>query len=483
MAGFYLLALAIIAGLGWILYLEATSDTQSGYLMILVAGGIIAIVAGILPRRRRFEEPGPRVGPEDQPDLFDEIRRVAEATDSPMPHDVYIVADVNAGVAHVGGFAGIGSRPIMMLGLPLIAAVTVSELRGVMAHEFGHYAGGETKLAPVIYRTREAISRTIVGLARSRHGLIQSIHFPFLWYGRMYMRATQAISRRQELAADAMAARIAGGTSMERGLVRSHAAGLALGTYMNQELAVVLTSGFRPPVAEGFSRFLVGGEVGAVVERKAGDAAREGRSDPYDSHPSLKERLDALKALPRGPAPTPDPPATDILRDQPNLEIRLLSGISRLEVPSLEAISWDEATARVWLVAWERLSMEHRAALEGITSETLPSVCLDLGPYGKRIQPRSGPKAPDEFLTLLGAALAVVLSRRGWAIDAGPGDPVTATSNEVVIKPFEVPRRLSVGQLSVEEWQRTCAESGIADLDLARAAMAGPSARAEADGS
>ena len=127
--------------------------------------------------------------------------------------------------------------------------------------------------------------------------------------------------------------------------------------------------------------------------------------------------------------------------------------------------------------------MEHRAALEGITSETLPSVCLDLGPYGKRIQPRSGPKAPDEFLTLLGAALAVVLSRRGWAIDAGPGDPVTATSNEVVIKPFEVPRRLSVGQLSVEEWQRTCAESGIADLDLARAAMAGPSARAEADGS
>ena len=480
MAGFYLLALAIIAGLSWILYLEGTSDNPSGYLVVLVAGGIIAIVAGIFPRRRRFVEPGPPVGSEDQPDLFDVIGQVAEATGSPMPRDVYIVADVNAGVAHVGGFAGMGARPIMMLGLPLIAALTVSELRGVMAHEFGHYAGGETKLAPVIYRTREAIGRTIETLARSGHWLIQSIHLPFLWYGRMYMRATQAISRRQELAADAMAARIAGGTSMERGLVRSHAAGLALRTYMNQELGTVLSAGYRPPVAEGFSRFLAGSESGTLLQQKADDASRQGRSDPFDSHPSLKERLDALKALPHEPPPSPDPPATDLLRDQPDLETRLLTRITGLDVPSLEAITWDEATARVWLVVWERLCTVQRAALKGITSETLPSVCLDLGPYGKQVRPRAGPKVPNEFLTLLGAALTVVLSRRGWAIDAGPGDPVTARSNGVVLRTFEVPRRLAVGQLSVEEWQRTCSESAIADLDLAQAAMAEPRVDAEA---
>ncbi len=78
---------------------------------------------------------------------------MAIETKSPMPHEVYIGADLNAGVAHVGGFAGIGARPVMFVGLPLIASLTVSELRGVLAHEFGHYVGGETKLAPVIYRT------------------------------------------------------------------------------------------------------------------------------------------------------------------------------------------------------------------------------------------------------------------------------------------------------------------------------------------
>ena len=82
--------------------------------------------------------------------------RSAEATDSSTPHDVYVVANVNAAVDHVGGWVGIGSRPVMMLGLPLIAVLTVPEFRGVIAHEFGHYVGGETRLSSVIYRTREA---------------------------------------------------------------------------------------------------------------------------------------------------------------------------------------------------------------------------------------------------------------------------------------------------------------------------------------
>src|SRR5207248_11186255 len=132
-----------------------------------------------------------------------------------------------------------------------------------------HYAGGESKLAPVICRTRVAIGRTIVGLAQSDHWLTRFMHVPFLWYGRMYMRVTQAISRRQELTADAMAARIAGGTAMARVLVRSHAAGLALGTYMNQELGTVLSAGCRPPVAEGLSRFLAGSQVGTLAAQQA----------------------------------------------------------------------------------------------------------------------------------------------------------------------------------------------------------------------
>jgi Zn-dependent protease with chaperone function len=73
---------------------------------------------------------------------------------------VYLVADVNAFVAQRGGWMELFSTRVMGLGLPLLNALTVSELRAVLSHEFGHYAGGDTKLLPWIYRARIAIIRT-----------------------------------------------------------------------------------------------------------------------------------------------------------------------------------------------------------------------------------------------------------------------------------------------------------------------------------
>jgi Zn-dependent protease with chaperone function len=85
--------------------------------------------------------------------------------------------------------------------------LTIAEMRAVLAHEFGHYYGGDTRLAPWIYKTREAILRTVGHL--SRRGSI--LQFPFVFYARLFMRVTQAISRAQEYAADALAARTVGG--------------------------------------------------------------------------------------------------------------------------------------------------------------------------------------------------------------------------------------------------------------------------------
>jgi hypothetical protein len=80
----------------------------------------------------------------------------------------------------------------------------------------------------------------------------------------------------------------------------------------------------------------------------------------------------------------------------------------------------------------------------------------------------------DTLCTVLGAALALVLARRGWTIDATPGNHVTATHDGIVIQPFDAVRRMSARELGWEEWQRTCDAAGIADIDLTEAAKAGP---------
>ena len=69
----------------------------------------------------------------------------------------------------------------MGVGLPLLAGLSVSEFRAVLAHGFGHFYGGDTRLGPWVYKTRSAIVRTIENLVRSGRKLL---YCPFLWYGK-----------------------------------------------------------------------------------------------------------------------------------------------------------------------------------------------------------------------------------------------------------------------------------------------------------
>jgi Zn-dependent protease with chaperone function len=61
---------------------------------------------------------------------------------------------VNAWVMQRGGIMGFGSRRVMGLGLPLMRILTCAQFSAVLAHEFGHYHGGDTKIGPWIYKTR-----------------------------------------------------------------------------------------------------------------------------------------------------------------------------------------------------------------------------------------------------------------------------------------------------------------------------------------
>jgi hypothetical protein len=304
----------------------------------------------------------------------------------------------------------------MIVGLPLIAALTRSEFRGVIAHEFGHYAGGETKLAPVIYRTREAIFRTVVGLAKRGR---QYLHLPFLWYGKMYLRVTLSISRRQELAADEHAATIAGGDAMETGLNKTHAAGMALDGYFDQDLGPVLGAGFRPPMADGFVRFLHGSAIAGPIDEAIQKEMKSGRSDPYDSHPSLHDRIEALRRTSYPAAEVPDTPAIELLDGIPKLEAALLSGLTHKDASALPPIRWEDVTTRVWMEIWKQKCREQRAALAGVTAGTLPDVAADIGSYiGRVTKPNPRVHRIDIFQGIVGMALSLMLAREGWSITA-----------------------------------------------------------------
>src|SRR6266566_7859504 len=136
--GFYVLAIGLIAVLVRIVFIPNVPGRVLAFC--IVGAGAIAII----PRPSRFVAPGPRLNPAGQPRLFAELEGVAEAVGEAMPEEVYVTPEMNAGVLQRG------RRRVMVLGLPLMQVMTVSQMRAVLAHEFGHYYGGDTRLGPWI---------------------------------------------------------------------------------------------------------------------------------------------------------------------------------------------------------------------------------------------------------------------------------------------------------------------------------------------
>lgn len=464
MIGFYVLAIGIAAmfiGIAWL-------DIRGGHTIharLVVWCAVIAgvILWSILPRRDRFAAPGPQLFEESQPELFDVIRGVASATQQRMPDEVYVIGDVNAWVAHRGGSMGVGTRRVMGIGLPLLQSVTLSQFRAIIGHEFGHYHGGDTALAPWVYRTREAIGRTIENLARHAN----LMHKPFLWYGNVYMRVTQAISRAQEIAADTLAAKVAGARNLAEALTATHRAALAYGAYWSNAVVPLLNGGYKPPIASGFREFLDTDEIAKALADNVARAMREGEAGEFDSHPPLRERVRALRAMAPGRTTPDEPLAITLVRDVDAIERGMLQTIDPVLAARLKDLPWQEAVPKVYAPIWRKRVEEHGLVFRDVASPDLGRIAGSMSLFAARLKLKvSDSERTEAATTLVGCALATRLFDAGWEWTTAPGRSVVFARGEHVIRPFEVMPRLMRGDLAADAWAEQCRAAGIDAMTL-----------------
>jgi heat shock protein HtpX len=468
--GFYLLALTISAVLLWIPYEEfQVAHRVTPRLLIVCVLGAGIILWSIVPRPDRFAAPGPTLQPAAHPGLFEDLAITSRMTEQRMPEEVFLVPEVNAWVAERGGFLGFGSRRVMGLGLPLLQALTVSEMRAVLAHEFGHYYAGDTRLGPWIYRTRATIGRTLQGLEH-HSGLLQK---PFRWYGMMFLRATHAVSRAQEFAADALAARVAGAAALQSGLRHIHAAAQAFGPYWQTEVVPVLEAGFRPPLAEGFLRFTARPAIASTLASSVEDALREASTDPYDTHPPLAERIAAVEGIGAGSAQADSRPAIELLSKLAQSEEELVEFLAREHSPEarFEPLKWEDVGPRVVLPSWASVVQKNAAILSTLVVDQLPEIVRSpdaLAAKFAELDPQlSGEARRGLVLWLLGVALGMVAVRNGGAVRSLPGEPIMVSTANGELNPMLLIHSLSKDEISPGDWQSRMAQLGIAGRRLA----------------
>jgi len=95
----------------------------------------------------------------EQPELFAFIKRLTREIGAPFPKKIYFSPDVNASVFYNSSFWSmfLPVRKNLQIGLGLVNAVSVSELKAVLAHEFGHFSQRSMKLGSYVYNMNQVI--------------------------------------------------------------------------------------------------------------------------------------------------------------------------------------------------------------------------------------------------------------------------------------------------------------------------------------
>ena len=479
----YVFVLALAAVCVFLPYwLMTSTESANGQLVLIFLFGIAiagAILWSLFPRPDKFTAPGPVLDKSQHPRLFAELENIAAALNEPMPREVYLIGDLNAWVADRGGFLGFGSRRVMGLGLPLLSILTVSQFRAVLAHEFAHYYGGDTSLGPWVYKTQNAMVRifqNIGSVGKVARVAVLSIMYMVVgtlmkWYFKLFLRAINLASRQREYRADELACLIAGRQALIDGLRSIHGGTPAWPAYWKTEVAPILGEGAVPSIAQGFAQFTAVPHIHQQIQTYLLTEIRDAKTNPYDSHPPLRERITAVEQA-ESTIVTQDACPALCLVDHPELmELRFLEHVNPDMKPgTLTSISWDDVAAKVTVPGWKKFAEEYSTVLQGISVESLPGVVPRLQQIGNGMRdPKGMLLGPEQRFQrasyLIGVAVALALLDHGWTLQHTPG--VFHLSRAATkLSPFEVIDKLVKGQLTATEWSKQCAELEIGGLLL-----------------
>ncbi|MFD8704838.1 M48 family metalloprotease [Kitasatospora sp. NPDC059648] len=406
--GFYLLALGLLGGLLAVdvaLYQEL-GHFSPGLVKIWALSAAIGypVVRVVFLTRRRKEDgevPGVVLTRERQPALWAVVDRIAERTGIRGPAEIRLVPQVNAGVFEETRLLGLvpGKRHLV-IGAPLLLGLTEGELESVLAHEFGHYSNRDVKLAAVTVAGRRALLHTVGGLHRraDQHqaeeaaklaakaekrlakgrkpssqqatgGVDRALAKLFTLYAKLYFRVSEAVGRRQEYAADRVAAQLAGRDATASALRKLPTLDAAQDFYLSRYATIGWDAGLLPPPGQvygGLLHLLSDPERRAELAEHALDLPEED-PDPYDSHPPIRLRVAAVEGLPDdGRGPGAAGPALALLREAERVLAELEVVTLVPEAAGKQRVEWPELVRTAMLTRAREASAPAHRALAGL---------------------------------------------------------------------------------------------------------------------
>lgn len=285
------------------------------YLTPLITGLIVVffMIKPLLARRAPGAQPL-ALNPANEPLLFAFITEICRTVGAPVPSRIDVDCHLNASAGFRRGFKSFfGDDLVLTIGLPLVAGTNITQLGGIIAHEFGHFTQSfAMRLNYIIRRVNEWFVRVIyerdqwdLMLAESAAEmeewwmqLVLVIASLGVWFSRLLLRPlmwigigiSAFVSRQMEYNADAYEIEFVGSEVFENTTVRFAALASSMETAYKQMRVGWHHSRALP---ENFPQYLVLHDRRMTEEKRAAIADRVGldQSQWYSTHPASGDRI------------------------------------------------------------------------------------------------------------------------------------------------------------------------------------------------
>jgi Zn-dependent protease with chaperone function len=291
--------LALLTGLVLLMFYARTVNSSLVQIAIF-----LVILAFIILRSLWVSFPPPTgltLTRQQVPHLFALVDELTTKLLTPKFHHILLTHEFNAGVAQRPRLGLLGwQRNYLLIGLPLMLALSPQQFSAVLAHEFGHLSGNHNSFHGWIYRLRQTWVQIYQKLQRSGDQTSWALfEWFFNWYTPFFHAYSFVLARINEYEADKCAAEVTGAQAAAEALINTEIKVRFLDNYFWPGIYKQVEQLVEPPMLSYTN-------MSAVLRTAVNpdDACRwleqalAEKTNHEDTHPCLTDRLKALGYFP-----------------------------------------------------------------------------------------------------------------------------------------------------------------------------------------
>lgn len=228
------------------------------------------------------------------PRLFQLVERLKSSLNSAPIHEILVDHDFNAGVVQIPRLGLLGwHKNYLVVGLPLLQALSPDQFKAILAHEIGHISGNHSRFNVWVDSTWMTWQHLIESLEQTeepdRYRFILGF---FNWYAPLFLAHQFALKRGMEYEADRCAKRVAGLQHCAEGLIATTVKGRFLGNVFWPSIQQQASTG-KVAIFSSMRHAMHQGIAPEQATQWLQEAMQEDTSID-DTHPCLRERLEAI---------------------------------------------------------------------------------------------------------------------------------------------------------------------------------------------